>query len=252
MSGSKVVVVTGAASGIGRSIAELATARGWPVTAVDLDASGLASLEGPSVATVVGDVSEATTWDRVVETNLEVHGRHAQAFVSNAAVIEVGTVAEVTDDAWSRVFEVNVMGAVRGVRALLPGMLADGGGSVVTIGSIDAYMAEQGLMAYSTSKAALLQFTRNLAIDHSREGIRANCVCPGVTDTPLFRYHLSHAEDPETLLATREARQPQGALLRPEQVAEVALFLAGDDSQAVTGALVPVDGGLSTSFEYRT
>lgn len=251
MSSQEVVVVTGAASGIGRSTAILAHERGWRVTAVDRDADRLEELGLDGVEVIAGDVADPSTWERVVEVNETRHGRPARAFVSNAAIVEVGTVEELADETWTRVLEVNLMGAVRGTRALLPGMRSLGGGSVVTIASTDAFLAEQGLIAYCTSKGALLQFTRALAVDHAREGIRANCVCPGVTDTPLFRYHLSHADDPDAVLETRLARQPQGELLQPEQIAETVVFLLSDASAGMTGALVPVDGGLSTSFEFR-
>lgn len=144
------------------------------------------------------------------------------------------------------------MGAVYGVRALLPGMIAAGGGSIVLMGSISGFMAEQGLAAYCASKGAILQLSKVLAVDHARQGIRVNCVCPGVTDTPLFRHHLSQADDPESVLRMRTERNPLGRLLSPEDVAKTVNFLLSDDAAGITGALVPVDAGLSTSFEFRS
>src|SRR5690554_3923354 len=110
-------------------------------------------------------------------------------------------------------------GLVMAVRTVLPGMIARRSGSIITLGSIDSYMAEQGLISYCASKGAILQFTRALALDHARDGIRANCVCPGVTDTPFFRRHLDTASDPETFLKTREQRNPLGRLLQPDEIA---------------------------------
>lgn len=122
---------------------------------------------------------------------------------------------------------------------------------MVTVASVDAYQAEQGLVGYCSSKGALLQFTRCVAMDHARQGVRANCIAPGVIDTPFFRRHLDTAADPERFLHAREQRNPLGRLLSPHEVAATVEHVALD-ATGMTGALITVDAGLSASFDFRT
>jgi NAD(P)-dependent dehydrogenase (short-subunit alcohol dehydrogenase family) len=178
--------------------------------------------------------------------------RGPDVLVLNAATVIVGDVLTLTPGDWERTFAVNVFGAVAGLRACLPGMVERGSGSIVTVASVNAFFAQQGLVAYSASKAALLNLTRGVALDHARQGIRANAVCPGVTDTPLFRYHLSHASDPERFLHVREQRNPLGRLLDPAEVAKVVAFLASDEASGITGSAFTVDAGLTAGFDFRT
>ena len=172
-----IAVVTGGASGIGLATVEVLAGRGVEVIAVDRDGERLAGLEAKAgVHPLLGDVSAASTWETVVARAREELGAAPNLFVANAATVIVGSVLELGDDDWASVLETNLMGAVRGVRALLPGMIEAGGGSVVLMGSVDSFMAEQGLAAYCASKGAILQLGRVLALDHARQGIRVNCV----------------------------------------------------------------------------
>ncbi|MFT5088566.1 MAG: NAD(P)-dependent dehydrogenase (short-subunit alcohol dehydrogenase family) [Candidatus Latescibacterota bacterium] len=249
----KIAVVTGGASGIGLATVEVLAQSGAAVIALDRDEEKLAELQGrDGIWPLRGDVTQAATWGRVVELADKELGGAPTLFVSNAAVVVVGSILELSDEDWQQVLGVNLMGSVFGARALLPGMIKAGGGSMVLMGSIDAFMAEQGLAAYCASKGAILQLSKVLAVDHARDGVRVNCVCPGVTDTPLFRYHLSKADDPASVLAMRTERNPLGRLLAPEDVAQTVAFLLSDEAAGITGAMVPVDAGLSTSFEYRS
>jgi NAD(P)-dependent dehydrogenase (short-subunit alcohol dehydrogenase family) len=242
-----MVVVTGAASGIGAAVVRRLLAAGSDVVGVDLTAAN----ESDHLAWVRGSVDQESTWDAVEQV---LAARHWQptALVTAAAYLEVGNVLELTDDHWARTFSVNVQGLVKPVRRLLPGMIARKKGALVSIGSVDGFMAEQGLISYCASKGAIVQFTRTLAMDHARDGIRANCVCPGVTDTPFFRKHLATASDPQKLLSTRQERNPLGRLVDPDEVAAMVAFLVSDDASGMTGAQVVVDAGLTASFDYRT
>ena len=248
-----IAVVTGAASGIGLATTEILAARGIAVVAVDCDEEKLAHLSGQEgILPLHGDVADVATWDKVVSLARKDLGESPNMFVSNAAIVTVGSTLDLGDEDWRRIFDVNLMGAVRGVRALLPHMIEAGWGSIVIMGSIDSFMVEQGAVAYCATKGALLQFSRSLAIDHARQGIRVNCVCPGVTDTPLFRHHLNNSHDPEAVLALRTGRVPMDRLLTPEEVAKTVAFLLSDEASGITGAMLPVDAGLSTSFEFRS
>ena len=197
-----IAVVTGGASGIGLGTVELLAERDIHVIAVDRDEYKLAKLENHErIHPLSGNVSSNDTWQEVIALAKTDLGQAPNMYVANAATVIVGTTLELSDDDWSTILETNLMGTVRGARALLPGMIAAGKGAMVMIGSIDGFMAEQGLAAYCASKGAIAQFSKALAVDHARQNIRVNCVCPGVTDTPLFRYHLSKSDEPEAVLA---------------------------------------------------
>ena len=131
-------------------------------------------------------------------------------------------------------------------------MIQAGGGSIVTVGSVSGLYAEQGLVAYGAAKAALIHLTKSVAVDFGRQGIRANCVCPGTTDTPLFRRHLETSDNPAAFLASRTARNPLGRILTPSEIASSIEYLAFDEASGITGAVLVVDAGLTSSFEYRT
>ncbi len=223
-----IAVVTGGASGIGLGTVELLAERDIHVIAVDRDEYKLAKLENHErIHPLSGNVSSNDTWQEVIALAKTDLGQAPNMYVANAATVIVGTTLELSDDDWSTILETNLMGTVRGARALLPGMIAAG-------------------------KGAIAQFSKALAVDHARQNIRVNCVCPGVTDTPLFRYHLSKSDEPEAVLAARTDRNPLGRLLTPADIARTVAFLLSDDAAGITGALIPVDAGLSTSFEFRT
>jgi NAD(P)-dependent dehydrogenase (short-subunit alcohol dehydrogenase family) len=243
-----IAVVTGAASGIGAAATNLLLAQGTPVVGVDLAAGESAD----DLDWVEADVAAADLWPGVVERAKTRFGGPPTILVLNAATIAIGQVTDVSDDDWQRVFDVNVFAATRALRACLPPMIELGRGSIVAVASVNALQAEQGLVAYNASKGALLQLIRTVAVDHARQGIRANVVCPGTTDTPLFRKHLATASDPVRFLQVREQRPPLGRLLDPAEVARTIVFLAGDDAAGMTGSVLVVDAGLSASFDYRT
>lgn len=240
---TEYAVVTGAASGVGAATTIRLQKRGLTVVGVDVAPTP----DTADVLWVQGSVADASTWQRVAEL---VPGPPS-TIVFSAAVLIVGTVLTLSDEEWDRHFDVNVKGVVRGLRALLPSMIGRGVGSVVTVASVDAYMAEQGLAGYCSSKGALAQLTRCVAMDHARQGIRANCVAPGVIDTPFFRRHLETANDPERFLMVREERNPLGRLLTADDVAATVEHVALDAS-GMTGSVITVDAGLSAAFDFRT
>lgn len=244
------VVVTGTGGdGLGAVSARLLAAAGSRVVGVDL-----APVEEYANYThVQGDVTAQETWDRVLAA-LDAAGADGGrlGLMTSAAYLEVGTVLDLDLDVWRKTYEINVIGTVLGMKALLPRMIAARDGSIVTIASIDALHAEQQLVSYCASKAAVLQLSRTAALDHARDGVNVNCVLPGPMRAGLFERHMSSAADPAQFLATRANRQPFGEIPRPEEVAKVALFLLSDAAKGMTGAQVTADGGLTTGFDFRT
>lgn len=243
-----VALVTGAASGIGAASVRVLQERGFLVIGLDLAAGE----PDDGLAWIQADVSDPEVWPAVGALSVKRFGAPPSVLVLNAATIVVGKVTEVSEDDWQRVLDVNVLAAARALRACLPPMIERGRGSIVAVASVNALQAEQGLVAYNASKGALLQLVRTVAVDHARDGIRANVVCPGVTDTPLFRAHLATARDPVAFRSVREQRIPLGRLLQPDEVARAIAFLAGDESAGMTGATLVVDAGLTASFDFRT
>ncbi len=244
---SDLSVVVGGASGIGAATVSKMLDRGDTVIGIDLHIN-----DAPDGASwIEGDASSNETWQKLAEMLKQID-RPVDNLIYGAAHLAIGRILDLDDEDWQRTFEVNILGIVRCVKTILPGMIKAGKGSIVTIGSIDSVMAEQGLIAYCMSKGGIVQFTRTLAMDYARDGIRANCLCPGVTDTPLFRRHLASAKEPSQFLETREQRNPIGRLLRSEEIADAALYLASQQSSGMTGATMLVDGGLTASFDFRT
>lgn len=244
----KLAVVTGAGSGVGAACVRSLVRQGVRVLAIDLAWRE----EAPSgdVARLTADVAAESTWRRVSEVAAE-HGGGPDQLVLCAGRLEVGSVLALEPAALRAVFEVNVFAAATALKACLPAMIERGGGAIVAVASTDALFAEQGLAAYCASKGALLQLIRCVAVDHGRQGIRANCVCPGAIDTPFFRRHVDAAADPDAFLREKTERHPSGRLLAPEDVAEVATFLLEDRAIGVNGASILIDGGLTATFDYQ-
>ncbi len=204
----------------------------------------------PNVHWVQGDVAEEETWARVAEA-MGALGVAPSALVLNAARAQIGTVLTVSLDEWKRLFDINVFGAVLGARTCLPSMIENGGGSVIVIASVNSWLAEQNLIAYSCTKATLVEFAKSLAVDHARQGIRANAIAPGTVDTQGFRRAMSTSPDPEGFIEARRQRNPIPRILSPDEIANVVWFLSGEESSGMTGSLVTVDAGLTASYDFR-
>ena len=199
---------------------------------------------------MVGNVADPDAWAQVTGI-YNALGLPPTMLVLNAARARIGTVLSLELADWHQQFEDNFFGAVMGTKTCLPDMIAGGGGAIVVVSSVNGWMAEQGLIAYSSTKATLIEFAKSLAVDHARQGIRANVVAPGTTDTPAFRRAMDMA-DVRCPTAARAERNPPGPILSADEVASVVWFLATDDSAGMTGAVVPVDAGLSASFDFRS
>ncbi|MDT4976948.1 MAG: meso-butanediol dehydrogenase / (S,S)-butanediol dehydrogenase / diacetyl reductase [Pseudonocardiales bacterium] len=233
----RVAVVTGGASGIGRSTATRLSADGCRVAVLDLGDAGGTDAE-LTLRTDVTDPEEVeTAFKEVVAT----FGR-IDVLVNNAGITgsaEATRCHETPIDEWDRVQAVNVRGPFLCTRAALPTMLRQGSGHIITVASVAGLIAFPGRCAYTTSKGAAVQFTKSLAVDYASAGIRANAVCPGFVETPMTQWRLDQPE----LRAQVETKIPLGRVAQPEDIADAIALLASDRLVYMTGHSLVVDGG---------
>lgn len=233
----RVVVVTGAASGIGRATAARLTSDGFRVAVLDLDD---AAANGVELA-VRADVTDAAEVDRAFAQILDTFGR-IDVLVNNAGIsgsVEATVCHQTPIEDWDRVQAVNVRGPFLCTRSVLPAMLRQGAGHVITIASVAGLVAFPGRCAYTTSKGAAVQFTKSLAVDYASAGIRANSICPGMVETPMTQWRLDVPE----LRAQVESKIPLGRVAKPGEVAEAVALLASDRLVYLTGHNLVLDGG---------
>ena len=246
----RVALITGAGSGIGRCAALLFAVDGAAVIALDQDgdaardtADAVVAAGGRSVA-VAADVRDAAAVDDAVEAGVTAFGR-LDVLYNNAGVSLRGSVLETTDEEWDRCWSVNVMGTVACTRAAVPRM--GSGAAIVNTASVAAQVGVRDLAAYTAAKGAVIALTRSMAVDLAPLGIRVNAVAPGTVVTPMSEELLVSrgAGDRAAGLAATIAKYPIGRLGRPEEIAGVALFLAGPRAGFVTGTTVTADGGMT-------
>src|SRR6476660_3872897 len=251
----KVAIVTGAASGIGRACAIAFAREGAKVVVADRNEDGgkatisAITAEGHQCWFAQVDVAKEDDVKRMISNTIERWGEINILF-NNAGVVLVKTVEEMTEDEWDRVMSINVKAAFLSTKHVVPHMRRNGGGVILNTGSIASFSGQVGTPAYSASKGAIALLTKSLALDLGRDGIRVNCICPGITNTPMLREHLGHGPEGEERIRARLSRVPLGEILSPEDVARAALYLVSDDSAGITGILHIVDGGLLAAAEF--
>ena len=241
----KVVIVTGAAGGVGKSLVTLLASRGAYVVAEDLSSEvfELGSI-GKNVATFVGDVRDASTAHQAVRLAKELFGG-VDVLVNNAAIILSKDILETAEEEWDQVMNVNVKGAFHHIRAALPEMLEHSKGSIINVSSISGVLGLGKQAAYCASKGALVQMTRQLAVEYAAKGVRVNSVAPGAVDTPFLARHLNAQPDRQAAVALVNEAHPIGRFAYPIEIANVIAFLASDAASFVTGEILMADGGYS-------
>jgi len=247
----KTAIVTGAGSGIGLATTILLAREGADVVAATLEPGDLAGIESMArnlpgrVAPLASDVTRDEDARAIVAETVSCFGG-LDILVNNAGVETAGDVTDSTDEQWRQMLEVNLHGVFLCCRHAVPEMRKRGGGSIVNTASINAIRGNHRLAAYCAAKGGVVGLTMAMAIDHAKEGIRVNCVCPGAIEgTRMLSRTLGRLPDPDSARHELVAKHPLGRLGRPEDVAHAILFLASEESAFITGVALPVDGGRS-------
>jgi NAD(P)-dependent dehydrogenase (short-subunit alcohol dehydrogenase family) len=241
----KVVIVTGAASGIGRASAQMLATQGAKVTLADVADGGadVAAEIGGDAAFVRADVRSSAQVEAVVRSAVDRHGR-LDGIVNNAALAIAGSAGDVDEDNWQRVLDVNLTGVWRGMRYAIPAMIAAGGGSVVNLSSVQSLVGFVGWAGYAASKGGINALTRQAAVEYAPRGIRINAVVPGTILTGMNEGILEESDEPEAVMAGWVEMHPLGRIGTAEEVATAVTYLISDESSFVTGVLLRVDGGM--------
>ncbi len=235
---SKTALITGAAAGIGRATTELFLAEGAHVIATDRDLKGLDGLAADKHQLDVTDGAAIAALAKMV-------GK-VDVLFNCAGFVENGTILENDDAQWVKSFEVNVYAMARMIKAFLPAMIDNGGGSIINVASVaGSIKGIPNRCIYGASKAAVIGLTKSVAADFVTKGIRCNAVCPGTVDSPSLQQRLCETGDYEAARKAFTARQPMGRIGTAEEIASIALWLASDDSQYSTGQNFILDGGLT-------
>lgn len=244
----KVAFVTGGGTGIGRACALLfaregarvavAGRRREPLVAVMKE---IAAADGEAFV-VPCDVTQRAAVEQAVRATVDRFGR-LDVVVNNAGALLAATAEETSDGDWNRILAANLTGTFLVSRAALPELRKSGGGSIINTGSVLGLVGMKQRAAYAAAKGGVTMLTKAMALDHARENIRVNCICPAIIETELLAEVFKRTPDPEATRRMRTEEIPLGRMGRPEDVAHLAVYLASDESAWLTGAALPLDGG---------
>jgi 2-keto-3-deoxy-L-fuconate dehydrogenase len=238
----KRALVTAAGQGIGKASVLALAAEGAQVLATDVNAKLLDSYQG--VANVTTQKLDVLDKAAIAQLAAGIEAPHV--LFNCAGFVHAGSILQATDDEWNFAFNLNVRSQFWMIQALLPGMLKQGGGSIINMASVCGSL--KGLpnrFAYGASKAAVVGLTKSVAADFVAQGIRCNCIAPGTVDTPSLGDRINAFDDPAEARKAFIARQPMGRLAQAEEIAPIIVYLAGDESRFATGQIFSIDGGMT-------
>jgi NAD(P)-dependent dehydrogenase (short-subunit alcohol dehydrogenase family) len=246
---NKVAIVTGGAKGIGLASAECLIRQGaevmivdWSEDAASAAAKSLAALS-KGVDFVVADISRVADVEKAIRTTVDRFGG-VDILVNNAGIQTFGDPVTTTEEVWDKTMNVNLKGHWLMSKFAIPEMLKRGKGSIVNVASVQGLASQRNVVAYSTSKHAMIGLTRSMAVDMASRNVRVNCVCPGTVNTPMVQSIIEMDRDPEGLKKILDKMHPLGRVAQPSEIGEVIAFLASDRASFMTGSIVVVDGGL--------
>ena len=253
---NQVAWISGAASGMGEGIARLFAREGAAVALVDVQvAKGQAIAEeirgeGGRAVFVECDVRhEASVRSSIGQAVREFGG--LQTIVNCAGIVQVKLLHELDEADWDRLMDINVKSIYLSIKHGIVHLKKNLRSYVVNIGSIGSFISQSSTPAYIASKGAVLMLSKSIALDYAADGVRCNCVCPGITDTPMLREHLNATADPEATLRNRLRRVPMGVPLTPHDIARAVLYFSCEDSAGVTGTSLVIDGGYLAAAEWE-
>ena len=246
----RVAIVTGAGSGIGQASAVRLAEEGAIVICADINedaakatAESIGATGGRAIYAAI-DISDSDACTSLVNKTVLNHGS-IDILVNNAGVNLPGVFHEVSNETIDRTLNVNVKGAMYLTRASIPHMLKTGQGSIVNMSSVNGLVSEPFLSVYSASKGAIVMFTRGIALDYAKQGIRCNAICPGWVDTPINYAHAKMLGGLDHVYETIDSFQPIGRPGTPREIANLVLFLASDEASFITGSIISADGGMT-------
>ncbi|BDY05596.1 SDR family oxidoreductase [Ferrimonas sp. YFM] len=243
---SRSAIITGGGSGMGAATAKKLVQNGWSVTIFGRTQSKLESVKAEiaqdsQILAVQGDVSNREDVERLILAHIAQFGR-LDGLVNNAAVAIGGAIDDVTIDDWKQVMSINVEGVFNTINMSVE-YLKKVGGSIVNVSSVSGIGGDWGFSPYCASKGAVSNFTRSLALDLGRQGVRVNAVAPSLTDTDMAAFLTGNEE----MMVKFRNRMPLGRAARPEEIASAIVFLLSEEASFINGVNLPVDGGISAS-----
>ena len=246
----KVALITGGGTGIGRAIAMAFAREGASVAVAGRRLEKVKEValaiekQGGAAQALQCDVAHSKDAERAINETAEKFGKF-NVLVNNAGTLSVSTVDSISEDDWDRVITVNLKGPFLMSRAALKEFRRNGGGTIVNIGSVLGLVAMKDRAAYCASKGGVTMLTKAMALDHAHENVRVNCICPSIVETELVKGLFDDSEQGKRLKQSRMGTIPLGRFGKPADVADLAVFLASEESSWLTGAAIPLDGGLT-------
>lgn len=252
---NKVAWISGATSGIGEATARLFASEGARVALAGVKLSLSRTLaaelnaQGREALPLACDVSKEQQVRDSIRKTIEHFGQ-LDIVVNNAGIVHIKPLHKYTEREWDHVMDVNLKSMFFAIKHAIPHLRRSKRSCIVNVGSISSFVGQPLTPVYTTSKHAVLGLTRSIALDYAGDGVRCNCVCPGITDTPMLREHLNVNPDPEAALRQRLRRVPMGVALTSHDIAKAVLYFSCEDSAGITGTSLIIDGGYLAAAEW--